>query len=137
MEREVVEPLLEFVRALDEVSHRVAAVAGGVASSVSGRWGRAYAEAMSTFVSGSGADALTRMRGAARELADAARETGYQIDYTNRMIVAQVVQFLFDWALTLVLAIFNPVQAAIEQTFLRALYRLILRSLLLRLLATV
>ncbi|MEU7288280.1 glycosyltransferase, partial [Streptomyces flaveolus] len=53
------------------------------------------------------------------------------------MIVAQVVQFLFEWALTLVLAIFNPVQAAIEQTFLRALYRLILRSLLLRLLATV
>ncbi|WP_318219015.1 hypothetical protein [Streptomyces sp. SCL15-6] len=53
------------------------------------------------------------------------------------MIVAQVVQFLFEWASTLVLAIFNPVQAAVEQAFLRALYRLILRSLLLRLLATV
>lgn len=130
-------PHREFAKVLGDFADEVVQIARGVASSVDGLWNKAYVDAMSTFVSGSGADVLAQLKRGALQLADAAHETGYQIAYTVRMIIAQVVQFLFEWALTLVLAIFNPVQAAVEQTFLRALYRLILRSLLLRLMASI
>ncbi|MEB3962877.1 hypothetical protein OKJ48_21880, partial [Streptomyces kunmingensis] len=134
---EVELPHREVERALGEFEELISGVSRGVASSASGRWGAAYGDAMSTFVSGAGGDVLGRLRARAGELAETARETGYQIDYTNRMIIAQVAQFLFEWTVTLVLAVFNPLQALIEQSFLRLLYRYILRSFLLRLLASV
>ncbi|MEU0950276.1 hypothetical protein ABZ379_47735, partial [Streptomyces canus] len=134
---EVEVPHRELAQAFDDFASEIVQVARGVAGSSSGAWSSAYAGAMSTFVSGEGADALAQLRKGALDLADASHETGYQIDYTNRMIIAQVVQFLFEWAITLILAVFNPLQAVIEQAFLRALYRFILRSFLLRLLASV
>ncbi|MFI5753567.1 hypothetical protein ACIGYQ_48330, partial [Streptomyces sp. NPDC053726] len=125
------------MEALDGFQELIGQIAKSVAGAGSGRWNEAYAKAMSTFGSGAGADYVKNLKDTAAKISGYARETGYQIDYTNRMIIVQVVQFLFEWALTLIMAVFNPIAALMEQSFLRALYRLILRSFLLRLLATV
>ncbi|GAA2339888.1 hypothetical protein OKJ48_22530 [Streptomyces kunmingensis] len=137
MRTEVEAPHRDLTRALEEFDDLLGQVTKGVAGSASGRWSSSYSDAMATFKSGAGGDVLARLRHTAGQLADFARETAYQIDYTNRMIVVQVAQFLFEWTLTLVLALFNPLQALIEQSFLRVLYRIILRSFLLRLLASI
>ncbi|GAA2338657.1 hypothetical protein OKJ48_04685 [Streptomyces kunmingensis] len=135
MHHEVEVPHAALVRSLDEFQEVVADITKSVSGTVSGKWGDAYAGAMATFGTGAGADYVKNLRDTSARIANYARETGYQIDYTNRMIIAQVVQFLVEWAMTLVLAVFNPVAALVEQSFLRALYQLILRSFLLRLLA--
>ncbi|MEU3519936.1 hypothetical protein ABZ770_32485, partial [Streptomyces sp. NPDC006654] len=112
-------------------------VAGSVAGSAGGLWSEAYVGAMRSFASGDGADYVAALRKSAEELTDFLSEFAYQLDYTNRMIVAQVVQFVFEWALTLVMAVWNPVGALVEQAFLRAFYRVVLRSFILRFLAAV
>ncbi|MEB3963014.1 hypothetical protein OKJ48_22590, partial [Streptomyces kunmingensis] len=134
---EVEVPHAALAASLDEFQEAIADITRSVSGTVSGKWGDAYGQAMSTFGTGAGADYVKSLRDTAAKVANYARETGYQIDYTNRMIIAQVVQFLVEWAMTLILAVFNPIAALIDQTFLRALYQLILRSFLLRLLAQV
>ncbi|HEY5834683.1 hypothetical protein, partial [Streptomyces sp.] len=123
MSSEVEAPHRALVNALEEFQGMIAEITNSVSGTVSGQWNDAYVKAMSTFGSGRGADYVKNVKDTAAKIADYARETGYQIDYTNRMIIAQVVQFLFEWALTLILAIFNPLAALIEQSFLRALYQ--------------
>ncbi|MFG2632334.1 hypothetical protein, partial [Streptomyces sp. NPDC048473] len=137
MRAEVEIPHSDLMKALDEFQDLIGQIAKSVSGAGSGQWNDAYVKAMSTFGAGAGADYVKNLKDTAGRISNYARETGYQIDYTNRMIIVQVVQFLFEWALTLILAIFNPIAAVVEQTFLRALYRLILRSFLLRLLATI
>lgn len=92
---------------------------------------------MKTFASGDGADAIKNLKDTAANMADFGHESAYQVDYMNRMIIAQVVQFLVEWAITLILAIFNPIEALVEQSFLRALYRVIMRSTILRVIALI
>ncbi|MER6375876.1 hypothetical protein ABT255_47905 [Streptomyces mirabilis] len=134
---EVMQPNLALVRDLEAFQHVIAQVVIGVSHTATGPWSDAYVQAMSTFASGDGADYVRSLKETASKLADSAHEYAYELDYTNRMIVAQVAMFLFEWALTLVLAVFNPIEALIEQGFLRALFRVILRSTLLRFLAAV
>ncbi|SFF47202.1 hypothetical protein SAMN05216251_11598 [Actinacidiphila alni] len=122
---------------LEEFEAVMERVRRGVSGNVSGPWSESYSGAMSSFVGEGGADYVRSVRLSAVRTADYARETGYQISYTQRMIVAQVVQFLAEWALTLVLAVFNPVGALLEQSFLRALYGVVMRSVLVRLVAVV
>ncbi|MER7930252.1 hypothetical protein ABTY96_45310 [Streptomyces sp. NPDC096057] len=87
---------------------------------------------MRTFVSGGGADYLSGLRDAATALADGAGEFAYQLDYTNLMIVLQVVAFLAEWAVTLVMWSWNPIGAAIEQAFLEELFKVLFGSTLRR-----
>ncbi|MER7930553.1 hypothetical protein ABTY96_46855, partial [Streptomyces sp. NPDC096057] len=87
---------------------------------------------MRTFVSGGGADYLSGLRDAATALADGAGEFAYQLDYTNLMIVLQVVAFLAEWAITLVMWSWNPIGAAIEQAFLEELFKVLFGSTLRR-----
>ncbi|MET8565961.1 hypothetical protein ABZV75_37395 [Streptomyces flaveolus] len=133
----VEDPHRRLAASLRELQDLIAEVSGRVTGSAAGPWSRAYAAAMATFASDDGTDHIEALRQTALKLADYAGEYAYQLDYTVRMIIAQVFQFLAEWALTLVLALWNPVGALIEQAFLRALYRVVLRSWILRLLATI
>ncbi|MBV2354911.1 hypothetical protein KUM39_11120 [Streptomyces sp. J2-1] len=128
----VEQPNADVVKDLGELQNLLAKVGTSVGGSVNGKWSDDYVAAMRTFTSGDGADAIQRLKETAAAMADFGHETAYQVDYMNRMIIAQVVQFVIEWAITLILAIFNPLQAIIEQSFLRALYRAILRSVMLR-----
>ncbi|MGW3290757.1 hypothetical protein ACWDR3_39600, partial [Streptomyces sp. NPDC001002] len=129
------DPNVELVQQLSQLQDELAKIAQAVSRDATGQWSDAYVKAMGTFFSGEGADAIEQLKTTAKNLADYAQESAYQVDYANRMIIAQLVMFVFEWALTLIMAIWNPIGALIEQSFLRALYRLILRSVVLRLLA--
>ncbi|MFJ5259462.1 hypothetical protein ACIQAC_03140 [Streptomyces sp. NPDC088387] len=48
--------------------------------------------------------------------------------YAHRMLVTQLVAFVWEWSLTLVTAVFDPARALLRQAYLRALYRMILTS---------
>ncbi|MYS20623.1 hypothetical protein GA0115240_12161, partial [Streptomyces sp. DvalAA-14] len=133
----VEQPNAALVSALTDLQSELGRITTSVAGSVDGKWSKAYVDAMSTFASGDGADAIKNLKDTAANMADFGHESAYQVDYMNRMIIAQVVEFLIEWAITLVLAIFNPIEALIEQSFLRGLYRLILRSVILRLIALI
>ncbi|MCZ9336389.1 hypothetical protein NGM37_01215, partial [Streptomyces sp. TRM76130] len=102
-------------------------VTNSVQGSVSGRWSASYARAMSSFASGTGADYVQRLAETAKQLGDAGENAVGQVRYTRGMIVAQLVQFVIEWAITLVMAVFNPIAALMRQALLRAVYRAILR----------
>ncbi|MGW2975671.1 WXG100-like domain-containing protein, partial [Streptomyces mirabilis] len=134
---EVEQPNLAMAETLGDFQHLITQVTGAVARNATGQWSEAYVKAMSTFAGGDGADYVRSLRDTASQLGHSADEFAYELDYTNRMIIAQAAMFFFEWALTLVLAIFNPIEALVEQAFLRALFRVIFRSTLLRFLAAV
>ncbi|MFF4903226.1 hypothetical protein, partial [Streptomyces sp. NPDC001068] len=132
MRSEVQVPHQELVKFLDGFENLVAQVAGGTAQGASGEWPRAYVEAMRTFLSGGGADYITGLKEAAAQLADGAGEFAYQLDYTNLMIVLQVMAFLVEWAITLIMWSWNPIGAAIEQAFLEQLFKVLFGTTLRR-----
>src|ERR1700716_1350972 len=94
---EVEQPLTELRQQLSALQTEIAQVAGSVAGSVNGKWPKAYIDAMKTFASGDGGDAIQGMKNTAAKMSDFAHEAAYQVDYTNRMIIAQVAEFLFEW----------------------------------------
>ncbi|MFB7502323.1 toxin glutamine deamidase domain-containing protein, partial [Streptomyces broussonetiae] len=120
--QEFVLPHRQKVRDLGEVKSNVVGVANGTLTGANGQWPAAYVKLAADFVSGGGADYIQALQDGASNLADAAMEFAYQIDYTNAMIVGQVVVFLFEWALTLVMAIFDPVGALAEQAALQRIF---------------
>ncbi|MFJ5259746.1 hypothetical protein ACIQAC_04610 [Streptomyces sp. NPDC088387] len=125
-------PHEELERWLGEFQQLVVQVAQTVSTNATGEWSEEFRRAVLALASGSGADVLERLKQAARQLADYSRETAYQALYTIRMIIGQLVTFVFEWAMTLILAIYNPLAALVKQVFLRALYRLLLSSTLFR-----
>ncbi|MFD8612578.1 hypothetical protein [Streptomyces sp. NPDC059631] len=131
--REVVVPHLELVRFLDGLQRAVADVAAGTAAGASGDMPQEYVRAMSALASGNGADHIQALKETAAQLADAGAEFAYQLDYTLINIVGQVVLFLAEWALTLLLMVFNPVQALTEQAVLRETFKVLLLKELRRL----
>ncbi|ALO99058.1 hypothetical protein SHL15_8090 [Streptomyces hygroscopicus subsp. limoneus] len=132
MRNEVQVPHLELVKYLDEFQNLVAQVAGGTAQGANGDWPKAYVDAMKTFLSGDGADYISGLRDTAAQLADGAGEFAYQLDYTNLMIVLQVLAFLVEWAITLIMWDFNPIGAAIEQALLKELFKILFGNTLRR-----
>ncbi|MEU5088348.1 hypothetical protein [Streptomyces sp. NPDC021356] len=88
---------------------------------------------MSTFASGDGADHVQALKETAAQLAHAAHEFGYQLDYTRITIAGQVVLFLLEWAFTLLLMLIDPAEALAEQAALRAAFRALLLKELRRL----
>ncbi|MER6378316.1 hypothetical protein ABT255_61350, partial [Streptomyces mirabilis] len=134
---EVARPHLDLARTLADFQQLISQVTGSVASEATGQWSDAYVRAMSSFATSDGADYVQGLKDTAEQLAQDAHEFAYELDYTDRMIIAQAAMFFFEWALTLVLAVFNPIEALVEQAFLRALFRVIFRSTLLRFLASV
>ncbi|MEU1268597.1 hypothetical protein [Streptomyces sp. NPDC005799] len=132
MHNEVQVPHEELVKFLDGFENLVAQVAGGTAQGASGDWPEAYVEAMKTFLSGGGEDYLSGLRDTAAQLADGAHEFAYQLDYTNLMIVLQVLAFLVEWAITLTMWEWNPIGAAIEQAFLKELFKILFGNTLRR-----
>nr|BFD87946.1 hypothetical protein StreXyl84_73470 [Streptomyces sp. Xyl84] len=133
MYREVELPHRELVRFLDGLQQAVAEVTAGTAAGASGDLPEEYVRAMSTFASGDGADHVRALKETAAQLADAAHEFGYQLDYTLITIAGQVVLFLLEWAFTLLLMLFDPVEAVAEQAALRAAFRVLLLKELRRL----
>ncbi|MEW2288535.1 hypothetical protein [Streptomyces sp. NPDC047841] len=132
MRNEVQVPHLELVKYLDEFQNLVAQVAGGTAQGANGDWPKAYVDAMKTFLSGDGADYISGLRDTAAQLADGAGEFAYQLDYTNLMIVLQVLAFLMEWAITLIMWEFNPIGAAVEQALLKELFKILFGNTLRR-----
>ena len=128
--RELGERLGEFQEMINQVTQ-------SVSGAVTGKFSDAYIDAMSSFASKDSVDFVKNLRDTASQLADYSHEFSYQMLYTQRMIIAQVVMFVLEWAITLILAIFNPIEALAEQGFLRSMFRAIMRSFLLRLLATI
>ncbi|MEW2294310.1 hypothetical protein ABZ719_16640 [Streptomyces sp. NPDC006743] len=133
MYREVELPHRELVRFLDGLQQAVAEVTAGTAAGASGELPEEYVRAMSTFASGDGADHVRALKETAGQLADAAHEFGYQLDYTLITIAGQVVLFLLEWAFTLLLMLFDPAEALAEQAALRAAFRVLLLKELRRL----
>ncbi|MFG2357802.1 hypothetical protein ACGFRF_29720, partial [Streptomyces sp. NPDC048521] len=132
MRDEVEQPHLELVQYLDGFQSLVAEITGGTAQGASGDWPQAYVDAMKTFMSGDGADYISGLRDTAAQLADGAREFAYQLDYTNMMIVLQVLAFLLEWAITLMMWEWNPIGAAIEQGILLDIFEFLFGSTLRR-----
>ncbi|MFD8810921.1 hypothetical protein ACFV23_05375, partial [Streptomyces sp. NPDC059627] len=126
---EMEEPNLELARSLTQLKDELAKITDSVSRNATGQWSDPYQGAMDTLAK---SGVLDQLQDSAKNLADYAHESAYQVDYGNRMIIAQLAEFVFEWALTLLMAIWNPIGALIEQSFLRALYRLILRSIVLR-----
>ncbi|MFF0968724.1 hypothetical protein ACWDQO_23705 [Streptomyces sp. NPDC003703] len=133
MYREVVVPHLELVQFLDGLQRALADVTAGTAAGASGDMPQEYVRAMSTLASGDGADHIQALKETAAQLADAGAEFAYQLAYTLINIAGQVVLFLAEWAVTLVLMIFNPVEALTEQAALRATFKVLLLKELRRL----
>ncbi|MFF3503289.1 glycosyltransferase [Streptomyces sp. NPDC003247] len=129
---EVQVPHLELVTFLDEFQNLVAQVTGGTAQGANGDWPEAYVSAMKTFLSGDGADYVSGLRDTAAQLADGAHEFAYQLDYTNLMIVLQVLAFLVEWAITLIMWEWNPIGAAIEQAILQQVFKVLFGNTLRR-----
>ncbi|MEU7361867.1 hypothetical protein AB0B37_35755, partial [Streptomyces olivaceoviridis] len=129
---EVEQPHLELVKYLDGFQSLVAEITGGTAQGASGDWPQAYVDAMKTFMSGDGADYISGLRDTAAQLADGAKEFAYQLDYTNMMIVLQVLAFLLEWAITLMMWEWNPIGAAIEQGILLDIFEFLFGSTLRR-----
>ncbi|MEU6601856.1 hypothetical protein [Streptomyces flaveolus] len=126
------QPHLELVKYLDGFQSLVAEITGGTAQGASGDWPQAYVDAMKTFMSGDGADYISGLRDTAAQLADGAREFAYQLDYTNMMIILQVLAFLLEWAITLMMWEWNPIGAAIEQGILLDIFEFLFGSTLRR-----
>lgn len=135
MYREVELPHLELVRFLEGLQQAVAGMAGATVAGSSGEWPREYVRAMSTFVSGDGADHIESLKSVAAQLAEAAHEFAYQIDYTHLLIVEQVFQFLAQLSVILLMEIYNPLQAEFEKLELFSFFGAVFRSELLLLLA--
>ncbi|MFC4326438.1 hypothetical protein ACFPC0_01050 [Streptomyces andamanensis] len=135
MYREVELPHVELVRFLDGLQQAVVGTAGAVATGASGEWPREYLRAMSTFASGDGADHIESLKSVATQLAEAAHEFAYQIDYTNLMIVEQVFQFLAQLLVILLMEIYNPLQAGFEKLELFSFFGSVFRAELLAFLA--
>ncbi|MFB7600661.1 hypothetical protein [Streptomyces sp. NPDC056160] len=133
MYREVEVPHQDLVRFLNGLQQAVTEVTATTAAGASGALPRKYARAMSTFASGDGADHVHALKETAAQLADAAHEFGYQMDYTRITIAGQVVLFLLEWAFTLLLMLIDPVEALAEQAALRAAFRVLLLKELRRL----
>ncbi|WP_051813821.1 hypothetical protein [Streptomyces sp. NRRL S-340] len=133
MYREAELPHRELVRFLDGLQQAVAEVTAGTAAGARGDLPEQYVRAMSTFASGDGADHVRALKETAAQLADAAHEFGYQLDYTLITIAGQVVLFLLEWAFTLLLMLIDPVEALAEQAALRAAFRVLLLKELRRL----
>ncbi|MFH8224827.1 hypothetical protein ACH4C2_37635 [Streptomyces sp. NPDC018057] len=136
---EVVDPHLVLVRFLTGLEGGVADVAGATTRGARGAAVDAYLRALSKFASGDGADYIKGLKDTALQLADAGSEFAYQLEYTNMMIVEQVILFFADLAVIAVLEIFNPVQAAFEKlaldTFFRELFTTELTQMLARIAA--
>ncbi|MEV5176675.1 hypothetical protein AB0L10_37630, partial [Streptomyces flaveolus] len=126
------QPHLELVKYLDGFQGLVAEITGGTAQGASGDWPQAYVDAMKTFMSGDGADYISGLRDTAAQLAEGAGEFAYQLDYTNMMIVLQVLAFLLEWAITLMMWEWNPIGAAIEQGILLDIFEFLFGSTLRR-----
>src|ERR1700760_1848880 len=92
----VEEPNTALVTALSGLQGELAQIAQSVGGSVDGKWSKAYVDAMSTFASGDGADAIKNLKDTAANMADFGHESAYQVDYSNRMIIAQVVEFFVE-----------------------------------------
>ncbi|MGC0379700.1 scabin-related ADP-ribosyltransferase [Streptomyces sp. SAI-229] len=137
VERRVVLPHRDVEQGLREFQELVGQVTNSVQGSVSGRWSASYVRAMSSFSSGTGADYVQRLADTAKQLGDAGENAVGTVRYTRGMIIAQLVQFVIEWAITLVMAVFNPIAALMRQALLRAVYRAILRSLVFRMVAAV
>ncbi|MFB7599998.1 hypothetical protein [Streptomyces sp. NPDC056160] len=120
---EIVDPHLVLVRFLTGLEGAVSDVAGATASGARGEAIVAYMRAISQFSSGDGADYLKGLKETALQLADAGNEFAYQLEYTNMMIVEQVVLFFAELAVIALLEIFNPVQAAFEKLALDTFFR--------------
>ncbi|MEV7289755.1 hypothetical protein AB0O01_35265, partial [Streptomyces sp. NPDC093252] len=130
-------PQRELDRQLGEVQGLVVQVAQSVSGTSNGEFSGAYHEAMLTLASPEGMSLLEGLRQAARELADYVDESAYQVEYTNLMIVLQLMMFVVEFALTFITAIWDPAGALLRQSFLRAFYRMVLKSLVARVLASV
>ncbi|MFH8224868.1 hypothetical protein ACH4C2_37915, partial [Streptomyces sp. NPDC018057] len=120
---EVVVPHLVLVRFLKGLTGAVVDVADATVSGAEGEATEAYVRAMSRFASGDGADFVKGLQDTALELADAGSEYAYQLEYTNMMIIEQVVMFFAELALIALLEVFNPVQAAFEKLALELAFR--------------
>nr|BFD87159.1 hypothetical protein StreXyl84_65600 [Streptomyces sp. Xyl84] len=120
---EVVDPHLGLVRFLTGLEGAVADVAGATASGADGEAIDAYIRAMAGFASGDGADYVKGLKDTALQLADAGNEYAYQLEYTNMMIVEQVILFFAELAVIAILEVFNPVQAAFEKLALDTFFR--------------
>ncbi|MFD6531024.1 hypothetical protein [Streptomyces sp. NPDC060184] len=124
------EPHLELVGFLGDFESLAAEVAKGTARGASGEWSQAYVDAMRSFMSGEGADYVSGLRDTAAQIAEGAGEFAYQLDYTNLMIVLQVLAFLVEWAITLIMWEWNPIGAAIEQGILLDIFEFLFGSTL-------
>lgn len=135
MYREVEIPHVKLVRFLEGLQQAVTDVTGAIGTGSSGEWPREYVRAMSTFVSGDGADRIESLKSVAAQLAEAAHEFAYQIDYTHLMIVEQVFQFLAQLSVILLMEIYDPLQAEFEKLALFSFFGSVFRSELLAFLA--
>ncbi|MEV7283129.1 toxin glutamine deamidase domain-containing protein [Streptomyces sp. NPDC093252] len=131
------DPQRELDAQLGQLQELLVEVARSVSGTSNGQFSEAYYEAMLSLSSPEGTSVLEGLREAARELADFADESAYQVEYTNLMILLQLAMFVVEFAITLIMAIFNPAEAMVRQSFLRAFYRMVLNSLVARLLASI
>ncbi|MET8832005.1 hypothetical protein ABZX40_39155 [Streptomyces sp. NPDC004610] len=126
--------LEEQLARLQELLVQVTQSASGTSSS---EFSEASYRAMLTLASPEGQTVLAGLRDAARELGDFADESAYQVEYMNLMIVKQLGMFAAEFAATFVMAVFNPVGALLRQAYLRAFYRMVLNSVVARVLASI
>ncbi|MET8826295.1 protein-glutamine glutaminase family protein [Streptomyces sp. NPDC004610] len=133
MREHLVLPQRELEQQLVQLQELLVRVAQSVSAESNGDFSEAYYEAMLTLASPEGKALLEGLRDAAKQLGDFAEESAYQAEYTILMILLQLGLFLVEFAVTFVMAIWNPWGAMIRQAYLRALYRNILNSLMFRL----
>ncbi|MEU5088378.1 hypothetical protein [Streptomyces sp. NPDC021356] len=120
---EIVVPHLEPARFLTGLEGALGDITGATVKGAQGEAMQAYAQAVSQLTSGDGADYVKGLKDTALQLADAGNEFAYQLDYTNMMIVEQVVLFFAELALIATLEVFNPIQAAFEKLALDTFFR--------------
>nr|BFD87936.1 hypothetical protein StreXyl84_73370 [Streptomyces sp. Xyl84] len=120
---EIVVPHLELARFLTGLEGALGDITGATVKGAQGEAMQAYAQAVSQLTSGDGSDYVKGLKDTALQLADAGNEFAYQLDYTNMMIVEQVVLFFAELALIAVLEVFNPIQAAFEKLALDTFFR--------------
>ncbi|MEV7283150.1 protein-glutamine glutaminase family protein [Streptomyces sp. NPDC093252] len=133
MHDHLVLPQRELEQQLAQLQELLVRVAQSVSAQSTGEFSEAYYEAMLTLASPEGTAILAGLRDATKQLGDFAEESVYQVEYTNLMIRLQLGLFLVEFAVTLVMSIWNPWGAMLRQAFLRALYRNILNSLVFKL----